>query len=81
MQSRGPNGNRQILILPEWKDQINELTVEHISSLKEKILNDPNMKDTLRRLHDDFVLVSADKAANNLIVVHKKYYTQEERCK
>ena len=31
------------------------------------------MKDTLRRLHDDFVLVPADKAANNVIVMCKKY--------
>ena len=55
--------------------------VERISSLKEKIrspkqkiLNDPDVKDTLRRLHDDFVLVPADKAANNVIVVCKKYH-------
>ena len=54
--------------LSEWKDQIKELVVERISSLKEKIrspkqkiLNDPDMKDTLRRLHDNFVLVPADK--------------------
>ena len=33
-----------------------------------------HVKDTLRRLHDDFVLVPADKAANNVIVVCKKYY-------
>ena len=53
--------------LSEWKDQIKELVVERISSLKEKIrspkqkiLNDPDVKDTLRRLHDDFVLVPAD---------------------
>ena len=46
----------------EWKDQIKKLVVERISSLKEKIrspeqkiLNDPDVKDTLRRLHDDFV--------------------------
>ena len=31
------------------------------------------MKDTLRRLHADFVLVPADKAANNVIVVCKRY--------
>ena len=69
--------------LSEWKDQIKELVVERISSLKEKIrspkqkiLNDPDVKDTLRRLHDDFVLVPADKAANNVIVVCKKYYIQ-----
>ena len=69
--------------LSEWKDQIKELVVEHISSLKEKIrspkqkiLSDPNVKDTLRRLHDDFVLVPADKAANNVIAVCKKYYIE-----
>ena len=67
--------------LSEWKDQIKELVVERISSLKEKIrspkqkiLNDPDVKDTLRRLDDDFVLVPADKAANNVIVVCKKYH-------
>ena len=69
--------------LSEWKDQIKELVVERISSLKEKIrspkqkiLSDPNVKDTLRRLHDDFVLVPADKAANNVIVVCKMYYIE-----
>ena len=69
--------------LSEWKDQIKELVVEHVSSLKEKIrspkqkiLNDPDVKDTLRRLHDDFVLVPADKAANNVIVVCKKYHIE-----
>ena len=69
--------------LSEWKDQIKELVVEHISSLKEKIrspkqkiLSDPDVKDTLGRLHDDFVLVPADKAANNVIVVCKKYYIE-----
>ena len=43
--------------LSEWKDQIKELVVERISSLKEKIrspkqkiLSDPDVKDTLRRL-------------------------------
>ena len=69
--------------LSEWKDQIKELVVELISSLKEKIrlpkqkiLYDPDVKDTLKRLHDDFVLVPADKAANNVIVVCKKYYIE-----
>ena len=69
--------------LSEWKDQIKELVVERISSLKEKIqspkqkiLNDPDVKDTLRVPHDDFVLVPADKAANNVIVVCKKYYIE-----
>ena len=57
--------------------------VERISSLKkkirspkQKILDDPYVKDTLRRLHDDFVLVPAHKAANNVIVVCKKYHIE-----
>ena len=69
--------------LSEWKHQIKELVVERISSLKEKIrspkqksLNDPDVKDTLGRLHDDFVSVPADKAANNVIVVCKRYYIE-----
>ena len=69
--------------LSEWKDQIKELVVEHISSLKEKIqspklkiLNQADVKDTLRRLHDDFVLVPADKAANSVIVACKRYYIE-----
>ena len=64
--------------LSEQKDQIKELVVEHISSLKEKIrsskqkiLSDSDVKDTLRRLHDDFALVPADRAATNVIVVCK----------
>ena len=72
-----------LIYLSEWKDQMKELVVERISSSKEKIqspkqkiLSDPDVKDTLRRLHDDFVLVPADKAANNVIVVCKKYYNK-----
>ena len=32
------------------------------------------MVNELRRLHDNFVLVPADKASNNIVVVCKKYY-------
>ena len=42
----------------------------------QKILNNPGVKDCLRKLHEDFVLVSADKAANNIIVICKKYYIE-----
>ena len=34
------------------------------------------MSYLLRRLHDDFVLVPADKAANSVIAVCKKYYIE-----
>ena len=43
-------------------------------SLKCKVLDQPDVKDTLHKLHANYVLVPADKAANNVIVVCKKYY-------
>ena len=46
---------------------------DSIAKTESYFKNDPDVKDTLRRLHDDFVLVPADKAANNVIVVCKKY--------
>ena len=33
-----------------------------------------DVKDTLHKLHANYVLVPADKAANNVIIVCKKYY-------
>ena len=45
-------------------------------TVRTKIHNDPDVKDTLRRLHDDFVSVPAGKPANNMIVVCKKYYIE-----
>ena len=66
--------------LSEWKDRVKELAVDCILGLKGKfrspkckVLNQPDVKDTL---HADFVLVPSDKAANNAIVVCKKYYTE-----
>ena len=56
--------------LPEWKDQLKELVEDcisnlkkHFKSLKCKVLNQPDVKDTLHKLH-----------ANYVIVVCKKYY-------
>ena len=39
-----------------------------------KVLGQPDVKDTLHKLHANYVLVPADKAANNVIIVCKKYY-------
>ena len=36
-------------------------------------MHNPGVKDCLRKLHEDFVLIPADKAANNIIVICKKY--------
>ena len=67
--------------LSEWKDQLKELVADRISNLKGhfkspkcKVLDKPDVKDTLHKLHANYVLVPADQAANNVIIVCKKYY-------
>ena len=71
----------ELKYLSEWKDQLKELVIDRISNLKGhfkspkcKVLDQPDVKDTLHKLHTNYVLVPADKAANNVIVVCKKYY-------
>ena len=63
----------------EWKDQVKELVVDRISGLKVKfkspkckVLNQLDVKDTLEKLHVDFVLVPADEAPSYAMVVCKK---------
>ena len=51
-----------------------QLNKGHFKSPKCKVLDQPDVKDTLHKLHANYVLVPADKAANNVIVVCKKYY-------
>ena len=60
-----------------------ELVVDRISGSKRKfksprckVLDQPDVKDTMETLHAHFVLVPADKAANNVILVCKKYYIE-----
>ena len=71
----------ELKYLSEWKDQLKELVADRISNLKGhfkspkcKVLDQPDVKDTLHKLHANYVLVPADKAANNVIIVCKKYY-------
>ena len=66
--------------LSKWKETPKELVTDQISGLKEKfkwpnqkILNNPGVKDCLRKLHEQFVLVPADKAAKNRRAICKKY--------
>ena len=58
-----------------------ELVTDCISNLKGlfkspkcKVLDLPDIKDTLHKLQTNYALVPADKAANNVIIVCKKYY-------
>ena len=67
--------------LSEWKDHLKELVTGRISNLKGhfkspkcKVLDQPDVKDTLHKLQTNYVLVPADKAANNVKIVCKKYY-------
>ena len=61
----------------EWKDDLKELVGERISDLSHlnaKSSNQPDVKDTLHKFHSNYVLIPADKAAKNVIVVCKKYH-------
>ena len=67
--------------LSEWEDQLSELVTGRISNSKGyfkypkcKVLDQSDVKNTLHKLHASFVLFLADKAANNVIVVCKKYH-------
>ena len=71
----------ELKYLSEWKDQLKELVAGRISNLKldfkfrkSKALNQPDVKDTLHKLHANYVLVPADITANNVIVVCNKYF-------
>ena len=71
----------ELKYLSEWKDQLKESVSDRISTLKGhfkspkcKVLNQPDVKDTLHKLHVNYVLVPADKAASNVTVVCKKYH-------
>ena len=71
----------ELKYLSEWKDQLKELVADHISNLKGlfkspkcKVLDQLDVKDTLHKLPANYVLVPADKAANNVITVCKKYF-------
>ena len=73
----------ELKYLSEWKDQLKELVADRISNLKGH-LNLLNAKSLINlmsktpsinhKLHANYVLVPADKAANNVIIVCKKYY-------
>ena len=70
----------ELKYLSEWKGQLKELVADRISDLKGhfkspkcKVLDQPDVKDTLHKLHANYVLIPADKAANNVIIVCNKY--------
>jgi hypothetical protein len=67
--------------LSEWIKSIPKLLKSRIHHLLGKmctiypsVFRKPEVIDKLRRLHDNFVLVPADKASNNIVFVCKNYY-------
>ena len=67
--------------LSEWKVQLKELVADHISDLKGhfksskcKVFDQPNVKDTLHKLHASYVLVPGEKGVNIVIIECKKHY-------
>ena len=67
--------------LSEWVKSITDVLKRRIRRLKrsvntrhESIFCDPEVVRELSRLHENFVIVPADKASNNYTFVCKKYY-------
>ena len=75
-------GKLVLRVLRDWKEamyscideRIKILQQLHINKRKKQVLKSMVHLDYLNKLHDNFVLVPADKANNNVIVVCKKYY-------
>ena len=55
------------------KDRIGMLK-KYINKRKKQVLKNPKHVGYLKSFHKHFVLVTADKAGSNVIVVCKKYY-------
>ena len=74
-----------IRVLNEWEGTVNSIVEERITRLRNKhkhsrrqyrkqVLKDKSHLKYLQDLHEEFVLVPADKASNNVLVVCMKYY-------
>ena len=67
----------------EWEHKVNEcirriqlIREKHINRCKQHVLKSRKHLNYLHELQSKYVLVPADKAANNIIVVCKKYYLE-----
>ena len=68
--------------LKEWKEKVIRLVSEKIRTLKslkvpqqtKPVLDDPDVQQYLKDLHDKFVLVPIDKASNNIAIICKRFY-------
>ncbi len=77
------NGLEEEMLTP-WKDKILEKVDRKIVSLKtyirpcktNPVLKDPEVIEYLKLLHEKYVLVPIDKAANNVAIICKRYYAE-----
>ena len=69
-------------MLNEWVSTVKLLIENYIKQLKSrghetrKQKKNTRCRTVLRELYNEYVLVPADKASNNIIIVCKKYYTE-----
>ena len=71
----------EVSVLTDWLDTCKTIIEKRIIKIKDsvkqpppKILLDPKVKRDLKHIQRNFVLVPADKAANNIIIICKKFY-------
>ena len=71
----------ELSVLSFWKEMVKGKIEERISKLKQnfkqstgKVLQNADVKACLCDLHNNYVLVPADKAPNNIIIICKRYY-------
>ena len=78
--ARDANVDRRVL--RDWKEMVVDSVQRRISYLRQRYIN-KRKKHVLKNkvhlknleyIHENFVLVPADKASNNVIIVCKKYY-------
>ena len=73
--------NAELYALDDWVNAIKQIVNSRIKTLSKrtirqpkKILQDPDVKEYLNKFKDKYVLVPADKAGNNIIIVCKYFY-------
>ena len=64
----------EAFICLEVKQRIKMVKETFINRQIKQVLCDPSVKRELKRLHERFVLVSIDKAANNIAIICKQLY-------
>ena len=73
----------ELLFLSSWKEMVKGQIEERISKLKHnfkqptgKVLQNVDLKACLSDLHNKYVIVPADKAPNNIIIICERYYIE-----